>query len=271
MINFGYLLAAIPNIAWWAIPLFLLIGLYKTPFFKGLVGEWSVNLSARLWLDKGTYHLIKNVTLPTENGTTQIDHIIVSPFGVFVVETKNMKGWIFGSEKQKTWTQQIYRQKRSFQNPLHQNYKHTKALESALGLDAGKVFSLVVFVGDSSFKTPMPDNVTAGGRYIRYIKSKTERLLCEDEVVRIVEQIELGRLKPSLRTHIEHARHVQGIVQSKASTSVAPKMAPKSEEKTCPRCGSPMVLRISKKGNQMGQQFWGCSTFPKCRGIIDAP
>lgn len=271
MIKIGYLPAVIPNIAWWAIPLLMLIGLCKTPFFKGLIGEWAVNLAARLRLDKGTYHLVRNVTLPTESGTTQIDHIIVSPFGVFVVETKNMKGWIFGSEKQKTWTQQVFKKKSRFQNPLHQNYKHTKALESSLGLDAGKIFSVVVFIGDSAFKTPMPENVTAGGSYIRYIKSKTERLLSEEEVVRIVKQIESGRLKLSLKTHLEHVRHVQGIVQAKTSTRAAPTMAPKVEGKTCPRCGGPMVLRISKKGNQVGQQFWGCSTFPKCRGIIDAP
>ncbi len=251
---------------WWAIPLFLLFVLIKTPWFKGMIGEWAVNLAARLRLDKGTYHLIKNVTLPTEDGTTQIDHIIVSPYGVFVVETKNMKGWIFGGENQKTWTQKIFKQNYKFQNPLHQNYKHTKTLEAALGLDAGKLFSVVVFVGDSTFKTPMPENVTVGGDYIRYIKSKTEPVLSEAEVARIIEQIESGRLKPSIKTHVAHAKHVRGIVEAKASTKVTPKV----EIKTCPRCGSAMVLRVSKMGDQAGQQFWGCSTFPKCRGIIEA-
>ncbi|TLS70907.1 NERD domain-containing protein, partial [Mariprofundus erugo] len=70
-------------------PLFLLAALFKSPWFKGVMGEAMVNLAARLWLDKNSYHLIKNVTIPTEDGTTQIDHIIVSRFGVFVVETKN--------------------------------------------------------------------------------------------------------------------------------------------------------------------------------------
>lgn len=62
------------------------------PWFKGMLGEFVINVSAKLFLDKKQYHLIKNVTLPTEDGTTQIDHIIVSKFGVFVVETKNMTG-----------------------------------------------------------------------------------------------------------------------------------------------------------------------------------
>lgn len=80
---------------WFLIPLVILDSLAKSPWFKGIIGEFIVNLSAKLFMDKKQYHLIKNVTLPTEDGSTQIDHIIVSKYGVFVVETKNMKGWIF--------------------------------------------------------------------------------------------------------------------------------------------------------------------------------
>ena len=98
---------AIPTAIWYLIPFFLVAAVIKSPWFKGKAGEAAVNLSARLFLDKTRYHLIKNVTLPTEDGTTQIDHIIVSPYGVFVVETKNMKGWIFGNAKQRYWTQKI--------------------------------------------------------------------------------------------------------------------------------------------------------------------
>jgi hypothetical protein len=106
---------------WYLLPLFLLVGLAKSPWFKGVMGEFVINVSIRLLLDKEQYHLIKNVTLPTEDGTTQIDHIIVSKYGVFVVETKNMKGWIFGGVHQRQWTQKIYKHSQKFQNPLHQN------------------------------------------------------------------------------------------------------------------------------------------------------
>ena len=74
------------------------------------------------------WHLLNNITLKLENGTTQIDHILVSRYGVFVIETKHYKGWIFGDEKSKQWTQVIYQIKHRFQNPLHQNYKHLKAV-----------------------------------------------------------------------------------------------------------------------------------------------
>lgn len=182
-----------------------------------------------------------------------IDHIIVSKYGVFVVETKNMKGWIFGGERQKTWTQRIYNHKTKFQNPLHQNYKHTKTLEAALSLSPDKIFSVVVFVGDCTFKTSMPENVNYPRGYLRYIKSKTETKLTDSEVEEAVGKIEAGRFERSIKTHINHARHVKKIVNEKQGV------------KTCPKCGSPMVLRRAKKGANAGSRFWGCSNFPGCR------
>ena len=180
-----------------------------------MAGEFIVDISAKLLLNKDEYHLIKNVTLPTEDGTTQIDHIIVSKYGIFVVETKNMKGWIFGNANQNTWTQKIYKHSDKFQNPLHQNYKHVKTLESLLGLNDQQVHSVVVFVGDSTFKTEMPENVTCGGGYIRFIKSKTQLVLAKAEVDEIVRKIQEGRLTPSFKTNREHVKHVKHIVSEK--------------------------------------------------------
>ena len=90
---------------WFIIPIALLVMILKSSWFKGVFGEFLVNVLAKLLLSKADYTLLHNVTLPTEDGTTQIDHIIVSKYGLFVVETKNLKGWIFGSEKQNIWTQ----------------------------------------------------------------------------------------------------------------------------------------------------------------------
>lgn len=83
------------------LPVLLVTFILKSAWFRGVLGEWIVNLQIKLSLNKEQYHLIKNVTLPTTDGTTQIDHIVVSIFGIFVIETKNMKGWIFGSATQK--------------------------------------------------------------------------------------------------------------------------------------------------------------------------
>lgn len=238
-------------------PLFFLIAFLKSPFMKGVFGEIWVNLAAKFFLDKEIYTLFKNVTLPTEDGTTQIDHIIVSRYGVFVIETKNMKGWIFGGAQQKTWTQKIYRHTAKFQNPLRQNYKHTETLQSALELDQDKVFSVIVFVGDSTFKTPMPDNVVYGNGYIRFIKSKMQVILSDNDVLAICSKIQSGRLKPSIRTHINHVKHVKTLVDEKQP----------QDDNSCPKCGMPMTLRTARQGDNRGKQFWGCSAYPRCKTV----
>lgn len=202
-------------VLWYLIPFVILVSVLKSPWFKGLLGEFALNLVARLALNKKDYHRINNVTLPTENGSTQIDHIIVSVFGVFVIETKNMKGWIFGGEHQKTWTQKIYKHSSKFQNPLHQNYKHVRVLQSFLGLKDHQLHSVVAFVGESTFKTAMPDNVTSGMGYIGYIKSKTTWVLTPLEVVATVEKIKAARLVRSAKTGRDHVRHVKTIVKKK--------------------------------------------------------
>lgn len=257
--DFSPIINQILGVLWYLIPIAILAGILKSPWFKGVAGEFIVNLSAKLLLDKEKYHLIKNVTLPTEGGSTQIDHVIVSEFGVFVVETKNMKGWIFGSRNQKTWTQKIYKHSNKFQNPLHQNYKHVKTIESLLGLNEQQIHSVIVFVGDSTFKTEMPENVTYGGGYARYIKSKKTPVLTESQVIEIAGKIEQGRLTPSFKTNCEHVRHVKNIVAEKENDKVP----------SCPICGRAMVLREAKKGQNVGKKFWGCTNFPQCRGIVN--
>jgi len=255
--------------AWYLIPIFIIAIVIKSAWFKGffigMVGEWQVNLLIKFFLNKKDYHLIKNVTLPTltnrdvdgkEQGTTQIDHIIVSKYGIFVVETKNMKGWIFGSENQKQWTQQIFKHKSKFQNPLHQNYKHVKTLEACLRIKSNAIFSVIIFIGNSTFKTTMPENVTFARGGINYIKSKTDVVLNGQEVANVIEQVESGRLDRSFKTDRQHVKHVKEIVKEKANI------------KSCSKCGAGMVLRKASKGKNAGNEFWGCSAFPKCRNII---
>ncbi len=239
---------------WFLIPLFLLITIFKSLWFKGKFGEFLVNrfLSS---LPNSHYTLIKDITLPTEDGTTQIDHVVVSRFGIFVIETKNMKGWIFGFERQKQWTQKIYRHSSKFQNPLHQNYKHITTLESLLGCDGSQLHSVIVFVGYCTFKTQMPSNVTFGSGCIDYIRQFGEFVFSENEYKELIELLNRIKLKRGIVTDIRHRQHVKQLKESKTKT-------------WCPQCGSDMVLRTAKRGDNKGQQFWGCSSYPKCRAIV---
>lgn len=224
--------------------------------FKGWIGEAVLTIAKKIVLDGGVYFDLNNVTIPTTNGTTQIDHIIVSRYGIFVIETKNMAGWIFGDEKQSQWTQSLYGKQFRFQNPLHQNYRHTKALEEFLGLPASCFHSVVCFVGEScKLKTKLPANVICGGPF-GFIKGKADVLMPDDQVAAIVEAIKMG-MRPKkffgLSTRETKREHLASLQERHSSTI------------TCPKCGGDLVLRTINKGEKAGQQFYGCAKFPACR------
>ena len=199
---------------WWILLLFIVVAVFKAfkPFLKGKMGEFAVSAHVKLYLDKDQYVLLNDCTLPDEqNQTTQIDHILLSPFGVFVIETKNYKGWIFGSERQKTWTQKIYKKSFKFQNPLHQNYKHQKVLEQILVdiVDPALIHSVVVFMPDCEFKTQMPENVFRGAAWTDYIKTFTTPVIPPMKLKRIQLRIEKEVLEKSWKTNRQHVENLK--------------------------------------------------------------
>jgi len=200
------------------------------------------------------------VTIATHDGTTQIDHIIVSRYGIFVIETKNMKGWIYGNEFQRQWTQVIYKKKSKFMNPLHQNYGHIKNLSELLGIDECDIDSIIAFVRDHTFKTPMPDNVTSGFGCFGYIKSSKQVVFSPEEVEEYVLAIKTNQKIPGRATEKAHIAHVKNKRQE------AEKPYSVSSDPHCPKCGNPMILRTTKKGPHAGEHFWGSPDFPRCRG-----
>lgn len=220
---------------------------------KGWFGEAQGALAKSLFLDSTIYFTLNNVTIPASGGTTQIDHIVVSRYGIFVIEAKNMKGWIFGDAKSSQWTQSLFGKKIRFQNPLHQNYRHTQALSEFLDIAPDRFHSVVMFWGESEFKTPMPPNVLDRG-YVAYITSRQAVFFTDLEVEAIVTAIRTGMLPKSWATRTEH---IQSLKARHASIT------------TCPKCGSPLVQRIAKSGANKGRPFLGCSSFPSCRHTVD--
>lgn len=186
--------------------------------YKGWLGEIKARLAQALLLDDRVYHSVNNITIPFRNGTTQIDHVIVSRFGIFVVETKNMMGWIYGSSNSKQWTQSLYGQKHRFQNPLHQNHLHVLALAELLDLDTDKFHPIVMFWGDAKLKTSLPENVLTQG-YIRYIKSKTTVLLSDGAVLLLVDALRNGMLPRTRATQQTHVAFLKRRHKNNASVS----------------------------------------------------
>ena len=153
------------------------------------------------------YHLLNHITLRLKDGTTtQIDHILVSRFGVFVIETKDYKGWIFADAKDRKWTQVLYRAKFRFQNPIHQNYKHVCAVRELLEfLEPHIVHSVVVFTGEAAFKTIVPDGVfTSLADFLGYVESHGSEIMSVNRVQFCVGRLETTRLAITRATDVEH-------------------------------------------------------------------
>lgn len=205
---------------WWVILAFVAIGIIKAfkPFIKGKVGEFAVVVQVKLYLKDPEYILLNDCTLPDEqSSTTQIDHILLSPYSIFIIETKNYKGWIFGSERQKMWTQKIFKKSYKFQNPLHQNYKHQKVLEQVLAdiITPEYLHSIVVFMPDCEFKTDMPVNVFRGAAWVDYVKNFKAEVIPAMKLKRIQLRIEKEVLEKSWKTN---RIHVENLKQRKESS-----------------------------------------------------
>ena len=185
-------------------------------FTGNSIKKYKVNSGEALLLNimksefKGEeYHILNSITLPIDDGTTQIDHIVISTKGIFVIETKNYSGWIFGKENDKKWTQVIYKKKTRFQNPIRQNYKHVVAVRKLLEfLPKENVFSVVVFVGDAEFKTNIPNGVLTTKQFIRYIANINDKPMTKNDLAFSVGKIECARYHLSKKTDIDHQNYL---------------------------------------------------------------
>ena len=82
---------------------------------KGIKGEKRVS-NVLYKLNKNKYRVLNDVLIRAKDKTVQIDHIVVSVYGIFVIETKNYAGNIYGDGYKDKWTQYLGREKNSFQN-----------------------------------------------------------------------------------------------------------------------------------------------------------
>jgi len=97
--------------------------------------------------------IIRNAYIPYKDGTAEIDIIMITEYGIYVIESKNYSGWIFGSENQTYWTQSLNKKsKYRFYNPVLQNKTHIKALSKYLNMDMNYFKSCIVFSENSVLK-----------------------------------------------------------------------------------------------------------------------
>lgn len=179
----------------------------KGPKYSGVqnLGESLVSEILQENFSSPDYHLMNHLTLQMSDGTTQIDHILVSKFGLFVIETKHYSGWIFANAKSKRWTQVLYRLRFKFQNPIFQNSRHVRAVSELLDFLPNEIIeNIVVFSASAEFKTDKPPSVYHPFEFADYVNAKHHELMSTDQMAMSVGRLEIERLAISHQTDIEH-------------------------------------------------------------------
>ncbi len=268
---------------------------------KGKYGEFLTYKKLISGIDDNKKFLF-NCYIPKENGeTTEIDLIMIHKTGIYVFESKNYSGWIFGSETNYQWTQTLPNgrgrsQKNHFLNPIIQNKGHMKWLASYINKDI-PMYSFIVFSERCELKSI---TLTSGNHYVSKRNAllskvkeniaKCKEVLTDEEIQSLFDKLyDLTQVSDEVkRTHIEQIKEhtsqngelthsdnaaestetveeEQVIQDETISQPEEMKSADDGKDLICPVCGAKLVLRTAKKGNNAGNQFLGCSAFPKCR------
>ncbi|MBQ7613262.1 MAG: NERD domain-containing protein [Spirochaetaceae bacterium] len=219
---------------------------------KGAVGETKVNVRLKFLGDE--YIVLKDLLIQNKSGhTSQIDEIIISEYGIFVVETKHYNGWFFGYEKYEYWTQVIFKEKYSFRNPIKQNYSHIYALKDILSYIPNiKYYPIIVFSGNAILKNIVSTvPVIYDNMLIDTIKSlSSEKCISAEDVVKIKTILETSNIidKTARKEHVKNIKQAISEKQIKINNNI------------CPKCKGELKLINGKNG-----KFYGCSNYPNCK------
>lgn len=239
---------------------------------KGKLGEYMTYKYLRGAENNGAKFLF-NIYIPKgEEETTEIDVLMIHAKGLFVFESKNYSGWIFGNEYHKNWYQTLPKgrgrsQKETFYNPVMQNRGHIKHLKALLGEDV-PMHSVITFSERCTLKSVEVKSadvsvINRGDVYhtVASICSKIENPLLSDEQIIVMYEKLYPYTQVDAATKTQHIENVEKKLDP-ASVQEPPHM------RTCPRCGGSLVLRTASRGANAGNKFYGCSNYPKCRYIV---
>lgn len=224
--------------------LFSLYTFFHTPAGRGIVGEYRVRLAIGRSKPEKQY-VLNDYTVSVEGRSSQIDHIVIRENGIFVIETKNYSGRIYGTETQDEWVQTLHygRVKNKLRNPLKQNATHIYRLKKLL--PGRRFFSVVVFVQGNigHLKT---DKVVSLQGMKRLLSRPTGEHLSFDERLKCYTTL----LRAAAETPVTKKEHIAEIRQMQRDLS----------DHICPRCGGHLVKRKGAHGC-----FLGCENYPACR------
>lgn len=216
------------------------------------------------------YYVLDDIVLRTKRGTTQIDHVVVSKFGIFAIETKNYRGEVYGDDNRRQWTQIIvtkvrykrkwyktytYITKKKFYNPVKQSLGHVYGLKNNLSQWPHlKVIPIVVFVGSANLSNVKSNVIViyAHSLITTILNHRTEYLSESNvqEVIKLLTEKNVRNLVDN-KTHIYNIYATQNELNRKVQSGI------------CPKCGGTLLLRNGRYGS-----FYGCSNYPKCKFTI---
>ena len=230
--------------------LLMIFALLSTIFYKklsGFMGELLVKTELNK-LPKDKYVVFNDILIKSSKGTHQIDHIVISKFGIFVVEMKNYDGLITGDEYKDKWTQHLGRKKYCFNNPIHQNYGHIKALQEVLNLEESNFVSIVCISNRAKVRVKSKNVVQLD--YINDFIKSFEKEIVKTNLVETKELLEAKNIKDKSARKV----HVKKIKSNMKDKEI------KEKNMICPKCGNKLIERSGKYG-----EFIGCSNYPKCK------
>lgn len=245
--------------------LFVYLAWYNSAKQKGKRGEMRV--SAILSQLSDEYTILNDLVFRTEKGTTQIDHLVVSKYGIFTIETKNYRGEIYGDDNRKEWTQLIvtevtyakkwwktytYVTKNRFYNPVKQSVGHAFKIKELLSVFPHvKIVPIVVFTGDAILSyVESKNHVVYEENLLDVIDGYKTTYLTDNDVQAVLAILTGNNIRETVsdRQHVKNLRTAAREVNATINSGI------------CPKCGGHLIGRNGKYGT-----FYGCSNYPKCR------
>ena len=245
MSEFNHLLLTSP--LYWIILISCILIIIICKFFGSKIIGWFGELWTKQELKKlpeEKYKILNDILIIENDNTHQIDHVVVSPYGIFVIETKQYNGYITGNKYDKNWVRHTIKKQYYYTNPIRQNYGHVKALSSLLNIDEMKIFNVVCIPSRARLKIDHDGELTRLGTLISKITSYQNEIISNtDEIVNEI-------IKNNITDQSIKKNHIKNIKENIID----------NDPNKCPKCGGQLVVRNGKYGT-----FIGCSNYPKCK------
>ncbi len=224
--------------------IFIMIVYLNLKTFVGKAGEfWTKRELKKL---SNEYKTINDVMIKTSDGSThQIDHIVVSKYGIFVIETKQLNGFLTGNDYDKKWEYKTRKQTHYFKNPVHQNYGHILALKEVLNIEEDKFILIVCITSNTKMNIDSVKVVTID-KLLEKIKLYNVKIIDNEEIIyNMIKSVNITNKK-------EKKQHIKSMKKLKKQKKI-------EDKNKCPKCGGYLVGRTGKYGT-----FTGCSKYPTC-------